>query len=113
MKHINFVNFITALLVVVGIAVSVYFLVGYTNKAEDVQGAQIAQCERGLAKSLILINFMNEAAATRRASAEGETDPIKAANNLKAAEKYEGFAKDFDKLTPKNCLKEVSNPTAP
>ena len=99
------------MVVTVGIAVSVYFLIGYGNKTDDVQGAQIASCERNLAKSLILIKVIEQAAETRRVQAASETDPTASKNDLHAAETFEDYAKQFDSLTPKNCYKEVLNPT--
>lgn len=74
-----------------------------TSAAKKLRTANVAACQRALSKSLVIEDFMNQAAEARRNGAAADTDPIAAANDLAAAEKYEADGVKLTKLTVTDC----------
>jgi hypothetical protein len=73
---------------------------------------QVHQCQRIQGRSAIVENFMLEAAAARRFSAQKSADSgdeITAQNELATAMKYETFARQHDALVVKDCQTEYAD----
>lgn len=81
--------------------------------AKKLRNANVSSCQRGLAKSIVVENFMNQAASARRSSATSEQsngETVQAANDVQAAIEYEGDAIKYGKLTPTNCSAQYPVP---
>lgn len=106
--HFATILFFTILIFALGY--SIVTSIRSSDKSEKAKTAQIATCERSLAKSQLVIKFMESAADTRRAAAAADLLPAQRLNDLHAAIEYETLAKKFDQLTPKDCIGNFDNP---
>jgi len=75
---------------------------------QDLKNFQVKLCETGISKSAIVVRFMNQAADTRRNQAVADQEAgnlVSAQANLDASRNYSDDAKQYDRLTVKDCNK--------